>query len=372
MSETTETNMKEGSTQDKKQSSSRVSQSDIPSMTLDEAMRIPNALRDSYALEPATPIMIGKAIGIAPTSGIFRTITGAAVAFGLTTGGYNASQIGLTDLGRRIVAPKEDGESEAAMLEAFEKPRLISEFINKYNGKRMPQKDIAKNVLNAMKVPFDATGRVFDTLYAGLEKLGYLQQINGTIMLERPKAARNSFSEIDNQEEETLEEEIETQGPVVVPTPKEPKQTAPNAIFLGHGKNNKPLEQLIKILDEYGIPHKEAQNEANAGRPIPQKVAETMRECGAAILIFTADEKFFDEAGNEIWRPSENVIHELGAASILYDNRIIIFKEESVSLASNYSSIGHISFEKDKLSAKGIDLFRELVNFRVVSIKIGV
>lgn len=77
-----------------------------------------------------------------------------------------------------------------------------------------------------------------------------------------------------------------------------------------------------------------------------------MRECGAAILIFSADEKFTDEDGDEIWRPSENVVNELGAASVLYDNRIIIFKESSVTLARNYRDIGYIEFEKDALDAK--------------------
>ena len=72
-----------------------------------------------------------------------------------------------------------------------------------------------------------------------------------------------------------------------------------------------------------------------------------------------------------MWLPSDNVVHELGAASVLYDNRIVIFKEAGVSLASNFSSIGYIEFEKDKLGDKGIDLFRELVSFKIVNITIG-
>lgn len=88
-------------------------------------------------------------------------------------------------------------------------------------------------------------------------------------------------------------------------------------------------------------------------------------------MIFTADEQFFDADRQEVWRPSENVVHELGASSVLYENRIIIFKEQGVDLASNFSSIGYISFEKDKLSDKGIELFRELVKFKIVNITVG-
>ncbi len=357
------------------QSKSRIRQTEIPSMTIEEAMRIPIALRDNYALEPASPTMIGKAIGIAPTSGIFRTITGAAVAFGLTTGGYNATEIGLTDLGRRIVAPTEEGDDMLAKIEAFEKPRLIGEFVQKYNGKRLPQEAIVLNILTTMGVPFNSSSKVYKILLEGLEGLGYIQKINGTLMVERPREGASVVEQKQGDEDipqfESGNSESKEDNTLSIKTPTTPTNALPNAIFLGHGKNKKPLEQLIKILDEYGIPHKQAIVEPNGGRPIPTKVADTLKQCGAAILIFTADEKFYDEENNEIWRPSENVIHELGAASILYDNRIIIFKEKDVTLASNYDSIGHITFEKDKLSDKGIDLFRELVNFKLVSIKVG-
>lgn len=96
-----------------------------------------------------------------------------------------------------------------------------------------------------------------------------------------------------------------------------------------------------------------------------------MRECGAAILVFTADKQYFDKDGNTIWRPSENVSHELGASSILYGDRIVIFKERGIELPSNFSSVGYIEFDKDKLDDKGIELFRELVSMKILSISVG-
>jgi predicted nucleotide-binding protein len=99
-------------------------------------------------------------------------------------------------------------------------------------------------------------------------------------------------------------------------------------------------------------------------------VAETMRECDAAILIFTADKEYFDAAGDSIWRPSENVSHELGAASVLYGERIGVFKEKGIELPSNFSSVGYIEFEKDKLAEKGIELIRELVSMKILSFSV--
>jgi predicted nucleotide-binding protein len=158
------------------------------------------------------------------------------------------------------------------------------------------------------------------------------------------------------------------------PAPPTDLPTSPrgkgHAIFVGHGKNKKPLEQLENILNEYGIPYKVAIDEANQGRPISEKVAQVMEECGAAILLFTADEEFPSVAGDVIWRPSENVVYELGASSVMYGRRIIIFKEHAVRFPSNFRDIGYISFEKDQLDGKAIELFRELIAFRIIQVTV--
>jgi predicted nucleotide-binding protein len=140
------------------------------------------------------------------------------------------------------------------------------------------------------------------------------------------------------------------------------------AIFVAHGKNKKPLEQLKVILDQFKIPYRVATEEPNLGRPIGSKVKETMELCNCAILIFTADEEFRDATGNSIWRPSENVAHELGASGFLYGNRIVIMKETDVQFPSNFRDLGHISFEKDRLDAKAMDILRELIGFGIVKV----
>jgi hypothetical protein len=276
----------------------------------------------------------------------------------LTTGAYNATEIGLTDLGRRAVAPTEEGDDLAALREAFQRPRVLKEFTHKYRGSRFPRSDIANNVLIGMGVPPGAADRV-----------GLLTEIKGDYLFNtQPQpVALSAPGQLIDEPSPASADNGSGDGPNQPFVPA----SRPSAIFLGHGRNRKTLEQLIRVLDEWGIPHKEAIYEANAGRPIPQKVAETMRQCGAAILIFTADEEFRDADGGALWRPSENVIHELGAAGVLYDNRIIIFKEDGVTLASNFSSIGYISFEKDKLDAKVFYLLRELRHFEIISIQVA-
>lgn len=176
-------------------------------------------------------------------------------------------------------------------------------------------------------------------------------------LVEEPKVDAESVISIEGSESnEGLS------GPTV------PTSTLGQAIFVAHGKNKKPLEQLKKILDQFKIPYRVAVEEANLGRPISGKVRDIMKSCNCAILIFSADEEFKDKDGNAIWRPSENVVHELGATAFLYDNRIVIMKEDGVSFPTNFRDIGYISFEKDQLDAKALDILKELIGFGIVKV----
>jgi predicted nucleotide-binding protein len=307
---------------------------------------------------------------------------GAAVGYGLTDGGPNAPVISLQALGKRVVTPLEVGDDRLALREAAMKPTVAKKFYAKYDGSALPPKQIAQNVLASFEVPAERTSDVYDLLIENARHVGFIKKIKDKEYLDTggpfPSAVAEVSTEHDGDIDGTGDNDVVIDGQagladrdVQEPAVRQPAGGHKNAIFLGHGSNRKPMDQLVKILNEYGIPHKQAVDEPNRARPIPQKVAEVMRECGAAILVFTADKEYFDKDGDPIWRPSENVSHELGAASILYGDRIVVFKEKGIELPSNFSSVGYIEFEKDKLGDKGIDLFRELVSMKILSISVG-
>ena len=54
---------------------------------------------------------------------------------------------------------------------------------------------------------------------------------------------------------------------------------------------------------------------------------------------------------------------------MLYENRIVIFKEEGLDFPTDFRDIGYISFEKDKLDAKGVDLVQELIALKLVKVQ---
>ena len=145
----------------------------------------------------------------------------------------------------------------------------------------------------------------------------------------------------------------------------------PNQFFIAHGRDKESVQQVKKILEELGIPYVVAVEEPNAGRPISQKIKDLMDACSAGIFIFSADEEFRDKEGNPIYRPRENVIYELGAASYKYDRRIVIFKERTVSFPSDFQDLGYIEFDKGQLEGKSMALLAELIALKAVRLLPG-
>ena len=130
-----------------------ISQSDVPACSLEQALRVSRAIADNYGKSPTRPLRVAEAMNIAPTSSGFRMLCGASIAYGLTTGGYNSDEIAITPLGRRIVAPTKEGDDLAARREAMLRPRILREFLSKYDGSKLPTDTIARNVLEEMNVP---------------------------------------------------------------------------------------------------------------------------------------------------------------------------------------------------------------------------
>ena len=138
-------------------------------------------------------------MGVQPNSSQFRMLAGAAIAYGLTTGGPNAPEIGITPLGMRVVRPTAEGDDLRAKREALLKPRVIGEFLRKYADAPIPREDIALNVLQDMSVPKARAKAVFDLIVSGAESGGLTKQIKGKnyISLDTASAAALPSEDVD-------------------------------------------------------------------------------------------------------------------------------------------------------------------------------
>ncbi len=156
-----------------------VKQTDVPSASLTDTLRLPQAIMDHYAGKATSPLHVAKALNIDPGGSQIRVLSGAAIAFGLIEGGAQAASIGVTDLARAILRPKKEGADMDARREAVLKPRVFGEFLRQYDTHAFPRTDIAQNVLEEMGVPREKTAEVLERIVESAEAVGFLEEIKG-------------------------------------------------------------------------------------------------------------------------------------------------------------------------------------------------
>lgn len=328
----------------------RLSQSDVPAYSLQDALRIAEVLRDEYGKHPTKPIDVASALPMSPNSGPFRMITGAAVAYGITDGGAKAELIALTDLGRRIVAPTDEGEDVRAMREALLRPRVVREFLEKYNGSPLPSERVGLNVLEEMGVPAAAAGRTLDLILRNAEALGMLVEIKGKRYVRLDAPAGAVPTENGQVQDEVVDDSYGTEEapPVEPPTSAIPKQDT-GKVFITHGSNKTIVDQIKEILS-FGsfVPVVSVEKESTA-KPVSDKVLDDMRGCYAAIVHVGTEKMLIDEHGDQQRMLNPNVLIEIGAAMALYGRRFVLLVEKDVTLPSNLQGLYEVRYEGDRL-----------------------
>lgn len=208
--------------------------------------------------------------------------------YGLTTGGINATEFALTTVGKD--ATGENAERRVAALKAavLNVPPYKA-FFEHFVDKKVPgDPAFAEFLRKYASVPSDRVEECMEHIVADAETAGLLRSMSGGKWVDMTGIPAATSEEQGDQPDDgddgetgAVERATSTEGegiPAPVASESETPATSkrPNAIFVGHGRNKKPRDQLVKILTEYGIPHKVAEDEPNRGRPIPTKVKETM------------------------------------------------------------------------------------------------
>lgn len=110
-----------------------------PRKTLEQALRVPQALKQYNGGKPWPPADVAKTLDLAPKSGNFFYIAGASRDFGLTTGSRDTAEIGLTDLGRKAVYPQSEADEGDARRDAFLSVDIFKRVVEHYGGSELPE-----------------------------------------------------------------------------------------------------------------------------------------------------------------------------------------------------------------------------------------
>jgi len=339
----------------------KLSQKEFPRETLAKALIIAEAIWENFAGKGAAPHDIALALDLSPTSGGWRNLCGTSIAYGLTEGGYNANEITLTDLGKRIVAPEDEGDDDKARVEAMLQPRVMGEFFRKYDKAKFPKETIAENVLVGMGIPKERAEKAVEVvrengIYSGVlkeTKTGLFVALGSPSAPPPTEDSDEIAGDIVNTEEnDDLDaEEFAHRVSEKAKDDKPPSQTLQenNKVFISHGKNKKVVKQLKELLTFGKFDPIVSVEKETASIPVPEKVFEDMRECSAAVIHVEAEEELLDAEGNKHAKINENVLIEIGAAIALYKRNFVLLVKKGVKLPSNLQGLYRSEYEGDAL-----------------------
>ena len=335
-----------------------LSQADVPSHSLEEALRVATAISDEYGKKPTRPIDVASALGLLPSTGRFRSLTGAALAYELTDGGPNVKLIGLTDLGMRIVSPTAEGDDLTGKREALMRPRVVREFLEKYDGSKLPSETIGRNVLEQMGVPSRATEKTLELIVSSADSLGLLTEIKGQKLVNLKSAlATPDVDETIDDEDVDEEGAVSYDEPVDPPAPTEPPPVVPakdallknRRVYISHGSNKKIVEQLKELLTYGDFEPVVSEEKETTARPVPEKVLGEMRSCGAGIIHVSAEQTIIDKDDKKHALFNYNVLIEIGAAMALYGANYILLVEQGMELPSNLKGLYEARYKGEVL-----------------------
>jgi len=119
----------------------------FPRVTLEQALRVPQALKDKNAGNAWATEDVATVLGVGPRSGRLYYLTAGSRDFGLTLGTRETPKIELMPLGRQAMYPSTPQERTDALQKAFFNVEIFKRVFDYYKGNRLPEKEYLANTL---------------------------------------------------------------------------------------------------------------------------------------------------------------------------------------------------------------------------------
>jgi len=138
-------------------------------------------------------------------------------------------------------------------------------------------------------------------------------------------------------------------------------------VFITHGKNRDLVEPIKKLLEYGELEPVIAVEKQSVSKPVPEKVMDDMRGCGAAIIHVDVERTITDKEGNEHVLLNPNVLIEIGAAMAFYGRRFILLVGEGVKLPSNLQGLYEVHYGGETIDAnatiKLLEAIKDIKNY---------
>ena len=167
---------------------------------------------------------------------------------------------------------------------------------------------------------------------------------------------------LDEFEQEKEAKEPITKEPLSVTRPPIIETKTKRRVYITHGKNKTFVDPIKKLLGFGELIPVISVEKPSVSKPVPEKVMDDMRSCGAAIIHVDAEQKLIDQEAKAHIIINPNVLIEIGAAMALYGRRYILLVRESVELPSNLQGLYEVRYKGDSLDGDATIKLLEAIN----------
>src|ERR1035441_2685046 len=132
----------------------RKSNRPFPSVTLEEAVKVPLEIKAKNGGNPWSPEELATALGTSKKTNPFFYLTAGSRDYGLTSGTRYSQKISLADIGKRFVYAKDKDGERQALQEAFFNVPIFKSVYEYYKGSTLPElKYLANTLQTEFKLP---------------------------------------------------------------------------------------------------------------------------------------------------------------------------------------------------------------------------
>ena len=336
-----------------------------PSYSLEDSLSVARSIYDANAGLPFDRELLARELGTTPKSSAFTIRLNASAAYGLTEGGYNDETISLTELGEAVVGSNGDMESQKAIVEAATFPETFDRFFEMLDGRRLPENANLRSILQRdLGVHPNLTEECLQIVLDNGEFAGIITETGGLRYValplpqaldSPPEATTSQTPPSDKRASTKPHTRTEASRPAAI------KGDAASAIFIGHIGESLAANYVASLLEDFGISSFGPQiPEDDAGILVPPEVSQAMRDSNAAVLVFRSNDN--------AWSSRDKMIGMLGAASVLFEDRVVLLHEDRASISINLDGLNHIDFDHDRPGESGMNLLRALHKAGVINI----
>ncbi len=336
-----------------------------PSYTLEDSLSVASSIYNDNAGLPFDRELLAQELGTTPKSSAFTIRLNASAAYGLTEGGYNDDNIRLTELGETVVGSNGDPENQRAIVEAATFPDTFGRFFEMLDGKRLPENANLRSILQRdLGVHPNLTEECLQIILDNGEFAGIITETGGFRYVRLPvPQALDSPPQAPTSRTPPSDKRAVTKPHTEAEAPRTAvkEADATNAIFIGHVGESLAANYVASLLDDFGISSSGPQiPEDDAGILVPPEVSQAMRDSNAAVLVF--------RSGDNAWSSRDKMIGMLGAASVLFEDRVVLLHEDGASLSIDLDGLNHIDFDHDRPGESGMNLLRALHRAGVINV----